>query len=144
MFIVSSKRTMAGAKCIVVDEGFQPHTPRRERLNALSREWQARQQARQPLAENKPKPPEPPVPEHLRIPKTDAQKIIADIAHKHGTSYSAVISRSRSRFLVKVRTEAIWALKDWNPTLSLPQIGRLVGGRDHTTILHALRKREVR
>ncbi|MER9937436.1 helix-turn-helix domain-containing protein [Mesorhizobium sp. M0088] len=74
-------------------------------------------------------------------PRTKTQQIIADMAHQHGVTYADVISKSRRHHFVKARTEAIWALKDWNPSLSLPQIGRLMGGRDHTTILHALRKR---
>jgi hypothetical protein len=74
-------------------------------------------------------------------PRTPAQKIIADVAHQHGLTYADIISNSRRRHFVKARTEAIWAIKDWKPSLSLLQIGRLMGGRDHTTILHALRKR---
>jgi chromosomal replication initiation ATPase DnaA len=75
------------------------------------------------------------------IPRTTAQKIIADTAHKHGLTYGDIISKSRRRHFVKARTEAIWALKDWKPCLSLHQLGRLMGGRDHTTMLHALQKR---
>ncbi len=74
-------------------------------------------------------------------PRTKPQEIIADMAHQHRLTYADVVSKSRRRDIVKARTEAIWALKDWKPELSLLQIGRIIGGRDHTTVLHALRKR---
>lgn len=142
MFVASAKRTMANAKQVVVDEGFQMRTPRRDRLAELSREWQTRQQAKIEAAL-------PPVPADKRIPKTNVQQLIADIAQKHGLSYAALMSKSRSRPIVTARDEAIaavYALRDQDDywSFSLPVIGRLFNGRDHTTIMAALRRQAKR
>lgn len=45
----------------------------------------------------------------------------------------------RSEPLTWYRQVAIWLYRNVTP-LSLPQIGKLVGGRDHTTVLHAVRQ----
>jgi chromosomal replication initiator protein len=37
----------------------------------------------------------------------------------------------------------MWLLKSMT-SLSLPQIGRALGGRDHTTVMHGVRKHESR
>jgi len=76
----------------------------------------------------------------LVIPRTDAQQIIADVAHKHGLTYADLLSKSRSRRLIPARFDAIAAVKIAKPHLSLPQIGKLFN-RDFSTIAHALRQR---
>ncbi|TGT76741.1 MULTISPECIES: helix-turn-helix domain-containing protein [unclassified Mesorhizobium] len=142
MFVAVSTRTMAGAKRVVVDEGFQMRTPRRDRLAELSREWQARQQAKIEAALS-------PVSADKRIPRTNVQQLIADIAQKHGLSYGALMSKSRSQVIVIARDEAIaavYALRDESDywSFSLTMIGRLFNGRDHTTIMAALRRQAER
>ncbi len=72
--------------------------------------------------------------------KTPAKKIIAQVAALHGLSVREVLSNRRNRPVVEARFDAIKAVADIRPDMSLPQIGRLFG-RDHTTILHALRRR---
>ena len=44
----------------------------------------------------------------------------------------------RTREIVRPRQEAMWLSKLFT-TQSLPEIGRRFGGRDHTTVLHAVR-----
>lgn len=44
----------------------------------------------------------------------------------------------RTRAIVRPRQEAMWLSKMFT-TQSLPEIGRRFGGRDHTTVLHAVR-----
>lgn len=73
----------------------------------------------------------------VRQTRTAAQNVIADIAEQHGYSFSSVLDRSRDRRRVAVR--AIIAHRLYGLGLSLPQVGRVMGGRDHTTILHMLR-----
>lgn len=56
-----------------------------------------------------------------------------------GTKYTAqdILGHRRMRAMTDLRHYAIlcaWALR---PDQSLPQLGKLLGGRDHTTILHA-------
>lgn len=71
----------------------------------------------------------------------DARHIIMEVAIAHGVSYEDILGRSRARHLVAARHEAIYEVRKRRPHLSLPQIGRIFK-RDHTTILHALRRME--
>lgn len=71
----------------------------------------------------------------------DARHIIMEVAIAHGVSYEDILGRSRARHLVAARHEAIYEVRKRRPHLSLPQIGRIFK-RDHTSILHALRRME--
>lgn len=55
-------------------------------------------------------------------------------------SYSQVIGASRNSAIVEARHTCVYAVHIARPDLSLPQIGKLFGGRDHTSILHCIRK----
>lgn len=72
--------------------------------------------------------------------KQPAALIMRSVAYRHGISFQDLIGPSRKHVHVKARHEAIHEVKICYPCRSLPEIGRLFGGRDHTTILHALRK----
>jgi len=50
-----------------------------------------------------------------------------------------LLSKRRQKDLVEARQIAMWLAK-MHTTLSLPQIGRTLGDRDHTTILHGINK----
>jgi chromosomal replication initiator protein len=52
-----------------------------------------------------------------------------------------LISPGRARALARPRQAAMWLTKQLT-TRSLPDIGRRFGGRDHTTVLHAIRRIE--
>jgi hypothetical protein len=67
-------------------------------------------------------------------------QIIKDIARQHGITYADIIGPSRTQKIYKARHHAIHAVKAACPNKSLPELGRMFGGRDHTTILHALQK----
>jgi hypothetical protein len=83
-------------------------------------------------------PSEPPVP-----PKKTLKAITLEVARKHRMPVKDILSSRRSRPIVAARHEVFW--RCWKETaLSLPQIGRLLGGKDHTTVLHGLRKHEER
>lgn len=60
------------------------------------------------------------------------------VCEKLGFRIEELDSARRFQALVCARQIAAWALSKFT-TLSLPQIGRQMGGRDHTTILHAVR-----
>lgn len=47
----------------------------------------------------------------------------------------------RSQYLVVARPRQIacFLIREYRPDMSLPAIGRIMGGRDHTTILHGIR-----
>ncbi len=64
------------------------------------------------------------------------QKIVASF---YGTTIADMSSRKRSANLNKPRQIAMFFSKELTPK-SLPEIGSMFGGRDHSTILHAIRK----
>ena len=68
------------------------------------------------------------------------KQIISYVGAKHGFTYEELLSSLRTREMVKCRDEAILEVKQRKPEMSLPSIGRAFGGRDHTSILHSLRK----
>jgi chromosomal replication initiator protein len=75
-------------------------------------------------------------PKRVRI--EDIQRVVA----KHyNVSRSDLVSSRRTRTIVKPRQIAMYLAKVMTPR-SLPEIGRRFGGRDHTTVLHAVRKVE--
>jgi chromosomal replication initiator protein len=52
-----------------------------------------------------------------------------------------LITAGRARAVARPRQVAMWLAKQIT-TRSLPDIGRRFGGRDHTTVLHAVRRIE--
>jgi chromosomal replication initiator protein len=56
-----------------------------------------------------------------------------------GLKQADLISPGRARALARPRQAAMWLAKQLT-TRSLPDIGRRFGGRDHTTVLHAVRR----
>lgn len=63
------------------------------------------------------------------------------VADKFHIPFNDILSRRHDRAAVLPRHVAIYVLKSIS-LMSLPEIGRRFGDRDHTTILHALRKIE--
>ncbi len=67
--------------------------------------------------------------------------MVKNMCEKLGVSYDAVCGSGRSRNLVMARQTMMVVLK--NATgLSLSEIGNYVGGRDHATVLYAIRQIE--
>ncbi|AUC11060.1 MULTISPECIES: chromosomal replication initiator protein DnaA [Agrobacterium] len=76
--------------------------------------------------------------EAKRVRIEDIQRIVA----KHyNVSRQELVSNRRTRVIVKPRQIAMYLAKMLTPR-SFPEIGRRFGGRDHTTVLHAVRKIE--
>lgn len=67
----------------------------------------------------------------------DPAKIAQGIAAKYGTSWTAMQSKSRYAHFVAARRELYFTLRahGW----SYPAIGAFVGGRDHTTVMSAVK-----
>ena len=76
--------------------------------------------------------------------RREAKPIIHEVADQHGLFYADLIGPSRERHIAWPRQEAMWRIRQACPHISLPGIGRLLGGRDHTTILHGIRAHEKR
>jgi chromosomal replication initiator protein len=69
--------------------------------------------------------------------------LIASVASAFDVTVADLSGRSRQRHIAEARQAAAWVLRRASP-LSLEQIGRLLGGRDHTTIIHAVAQIEQR
>jgi chromosomal replication initiation ATPase DnaA len=84
---------------------------------------------------------------HARFPavpvprRASAPEIIARVGAWHGYDRSAIVGPRRFRPLSNARFDAIAAVKKAHPHLSLNALGRIFGGRNHATILNALRQR---
>lgn len=72
----------------------------------------------------------------------EPKRIITRVAEAFGLNYADVIGPSRTAPVVRARWAAIAAVREVHPDWSLPRLGRAFGGRDHTSMLHALRKME--
>jgi chromosomal replication initiation ATPase DnaA len=69
------------------------------------------------------------------------KEILSETAIKHGLTVGELLGQARSRWIAWPRFEAAHRLRKelgW----SLPQIGRRLGDRDHTTALNALKRYE--
>lgn len=76
--------------------------------------------------------------EPRRVKIEDIQKLVAT---RYNVSRADILSERRTAAVVKPRQIAMYLSKALTPR-SLPEIGRRFGGRDHTTVLHAVRKIE--
>jgi chromosomal replication initiator protein len=76
--------------------------------------------------------------EARRVRIEDIQRIVA---RHYNVSRQELVSNRRTRVIVKPRQIAMYLAKTMTPR-SFPEIGRRFGGRDHTTVLHAVRKIE--
>jgi hypothetical protein len=70
--------------------------------------------------------------------KPDGQTILESVAQKHRLRVSDLTSAIRQQHVIPARFEACYEIRRLT-TLSLPQIGKLMGGRDHTTVLHSIK-----
>jgi chromosomal replication initiator protein len=70
--------------------------------------------------------------------RTD-EEMLTEIAGYLGFSVEALKGKSRQRPLVSARQIAMYVFRDMTE-LSYPAIARLFGGRDHTTVIHAVEK----
>lgn len=76
--------------------------------------------------------------EPRRIRIEDIQKVVAN---HFNVSKHDLLSARRTRAIVRPRQIAMYLAKTMTPR-SFPEIGKRFGGRDHTTVLHAVRKVE--
>jgi len=74
----------------------------------------------------------------VQRPRTDMQ-LLEEIAEILGFEVDALRGKSRQRPLVTARQIAMYVFRNLTD-LSYPSIARLFGGRDHTTVIHAVEK----
>jgi hypothetical protein len=78
--------------------------------------------------------PAEPVPD---TPETPAQTVLREVSEKHGLTVRQIQSIVRLKPYVLARQEASYRLNT-ELGFSLAQVGRMLGKRDHTTVLNAI------
>ena len=73
------------------------------------------------------------------VPEITGQAIMGQTAAYFSLTLEDLCGTSRSRVLVNARQIAMYLCRELTD-LSLPKIGQMFGGRDHTTVMHADRK----
>lgn len=76
------------------------------------------------------------------LPQTQhisADKLIAIVANEWQTTVEALTSKSRTKQIAEPRQVAMYLLRH-ETNSSLPQIGEVLGGRDHTTVMYGIEK----
>jgi chromosomal replication initiator protein len=79
----------------------------------------------------------------VEIKHTSIDTIKRMCAATFGVTVRDIVSQRRNADAVMARQCGMWLARRLTE-LSLPQIGRLFGGRDHTTVLHAISRVEQR
>jgi chromosomal replication initiator protein len=67
------------------------------------------------------------------------EKIIELVAKEWHTTTETLLGRDRSQKIAQPRQVAMYLLRK-ETDASLPQIGEILGGRDHTTVMYAIKK----
>ena len=71
--------------------------------------------------------------------KTSPQVILKNVADFYSISLTDLLKRSRKKEVVRPRQIAMFLLRE-ETKLSFPEIGQKLGGRDHSTVIHAFEK----
>jgi len=75
----------------------------------------------------------------MRTPRRSTMDIVDQVAGKHGVTRADIIGPSRVRAVSQARHEAAYRIVV-ELGMSLPMVGRVLGARDHTTILNSVRR----
>lgn len=142
--------TLATIEYTDANQMLADYAARRRRLYELRPEPVA---APEPIVEQ-PEPEE--IPDFLAVRKRDdwidlttpvalkpatTRIIISAVCRATRATHLDITSHRRTAAVVKARMIACWIMRNYTP-LSLPQIGTKLGGRDHTTVLHSVRRVE--
>lgn len=71
--------------------------------------------------------------------QVDPEEIVRLVSETFGVSVERIISKERTREVALPRQIAMYLMRE-ELKISLPQIGEILGGRDHTTIMHGCDK----
>ncbi len=84
------------------------------------------------------------IPNVVRAPeRTPVEEIQQRVSASFGISRAELVGSTRAATPLSARQVAIYLTREMTD-LSLPQIGRLYGGRDHSTVLNSIRRAEAR
>lgn len=75
--------------------------------------------------------------------RTDAGRVLAVVAEGYAVTVWELCSKDRHKCIAEARLVAYWLLRSAT-RFSFPEIGRALGGRDHTTVMHGVRSCERR
>ncbi|MCE1253376.1 MAG: chromosomal replication initiator protein DnaA [Anaerolineae bacterium] len=64
------------------------------------------------------------------------EQVVQTVAHAFNIKTEQILGRNRSRDVALPRHVAMYLMRE-DANISLPQIGEKMGGRDHTTVMHA-------
>jgi chromosomal replication initiator protein len=76
------------------------------------------------------------LPQKRNVP---SEKILDAVATSEGLDIKDLLGQNRSAKIAIPRQLAMYLLRTYNE-ISLPQIGELLGGRDHTTVMYGIKK----
>lgn len=76
------------------------------------------------------------LPQKRNIPP---EKILDAVAESEGVGVKDLLGQNRSAKIAVPRQLAMYLLRTYNE-ISLPQIGEMLGGRDHTTVMYGIKK----
>lgn len=71
--------------------------------------------------------------------KRTIRDILTDVARRHDVTVKDLMSRHRTDDLARARHEAFYLARVYT-NKSMPEIGRRMGGFDHTSVLHGIKK----
>ena len=71
--------------------------------------------------------------------KISIQKIVKEVSRFFSIPINDILSAKRNKFISHARQLAMYLARELTSS-SLPQIGKAIGGRDHTTVIYAVSK----
>jgi len=72
------------------------------------------------------------------------QNLLTTVAEAFGVPIEAIVGSTRRRRIFEARAAVAWLLRQCYPSMGLVEIGDILGGRDHTTVMNALARVEER
>jgi chromosomal replication initiator protein len=69
----------------------------------------------------------------------DPERIIDEVSHHYKVSKEQLLSKGRTKKVAQARQVAMYLLM-YELEMSPTQVGRLLGGRDHATVIHGAGK----
>jgi chromosomal replication initiation ATPase DnaA len=73
-------------------------------------------------------------------PERDPRAVLSEISRRSGVPQAVILGRSRSQTVARARLALYRALREMK--MSYPEIGRFVGGRDHSTVIAVMKYAE--
>ena len=74
-------------------------------------------------------------------PVVDAQKVLQEVSRKFNVELTDLKGKCRTKDIVGPRQVAMYLMRELTD-YSLPAIGKAIGGKDHTTVLHSCKRIE--